>query len=121
MDDPRFRSTAWIRRAHYAELRDELGAIFNTRPRQEWLERLLAEDVPCAPVYNLEQVFADPQVQHLGMRTSLHGARGRALETVRTPLEYSATPAPQPAPPPWPRRAYRVHSGGAGLYRGQNR
>jgi formyl-CoA transferase len=99
MEDPRFR-TRLDRRAHYAELRDELGAVFSTRPRHEWLKRLLAEDVPCAPVYSLDQVFADPQVQHLGMRTTLHRSQGPPLETVRTPLEYSATPAPRPAPPP---------------------
>jgi formyl-CoA transferase len=99
MGDPRFRTRS-DRRAHYAELRDELARVFSTRPRHEWLKRLLEEDVPCAPVYNLEQVFEDPQIQHLGMRTPIHRARGSAIETVRSPLEYSATPVAPPAPPP---------------------
>jgi formyl-CoA transferase len=99
MDDPRFR-TRLDRRANYAELRDELAAVFSTRPRQQWLERLMAEDVPCAPVYNLEQVFRDPQVQHLGMRTSIHRAQEAAIDTVRAPLEFSATPVRRPAAPP---------------------
>jgi crotonobetainyl-CoA:carnitine CoA-transferase CaiB-like acyl-CoA transferase len=99
LDDPRFR-TRVARRAHYVELRDELGRVFSTRPRQEWLERLAAHDVPCAPVYDLQQVFADPQVQHLGLRTTIQRAAGPAIETVGSPLTYSATPPPSLAPPP---------------------
>lgn len=98
-DDPRFK-TRVARRAHYRELRDELATVFSTRPRQEWLERLLAHDVPCAPVYNLAEVFEDPQVKHLELRTTVERAERPPVETVRSPLEYSATPAPRPGPPP---------------------
>jgi formyl-CoA transferase len=99
LDDPRF-NTRLARRAHYAELRDELAAVFCTRPRQEWLERLLEYDVPCAPVYNLEEVFEDPQIQHLGLRAAVSRKDRPAIETLRSPLEYSGTPAPAPGPPP---------------------
>ena len=47
LEDPRFK-TRQARRAHYRELRDELAVVFRTRPRQVWLERLSAHDVPCA-------------------------------------------------------------------------
>jgi crotonobetainyl-CoA:carnitine CoA-transferase CaiB-like acyl-CoA transferase len=99
IDDPRFHSQQ-ARRAHYAELRDELGTVFRTRPREEWLERLHAQDVPCAPVYDLHEVFSDPQVQHLGLRTTIQRAEGPPIDTVRSPLDYSATPSPLPGPPP---------------------
>jgi crotonobetainyl-CoA:carnitine CoA-transferase CaiB-like acyl-CoA transferase len=99
LDDPRFR-TRQGRRAHYAELRDELADVFRTKPRQEWLDRLLAEDVPCAPVYDMQQVFQDPQVQHLGLRTSIERQAGRPIETISSPLVYSDTPSPPPGPPP---------------------
>jgi crotonobetainyl-CoA:carnitine CoA-transferase CaiB-like acyl-CoA transferase len=99
LDDPRFR-TRLARRAHYADLRDELAAVFRTRPRQEWLERLLEYDVPCAPVYDLKEVFEDPQVQHLGLRAAVPRKERPAIETLRSPLEYSSTPAPPPGPPP---------------------
>src|SRR5215472_13787066 len=99
LEDPRFK-TRQARRSHYAELRDELAAVFRTRPRHSWLERLSAYDVPCAPVYNLSEVFEDPQVQHLGLRTAVERADRATIETLRSPLEYSATPAPRPGPPP---------------------
>jgi crotonobetainyl-CoA:carnitine CoA-transferase CaiB-like acyl-CoA transferase len=99
LEDPRFR-TRVARRAHYAELRDELGRVFSTRPRDEWLARLTAHDVPCAPVYDLQQVFEDPQIQHLGLRTTIQRADGSSIDTVGSPLAYSATPTPSLSPPP---------------------
>jgi formyl-CoA transferase len=99
LDDPRFR-TRPARRAHYAELRDELARVFCTRPRHEWLERLTAHDVPCAPVYDLGEAFADPQIQHLGLRTSISRTEAPPIVTVRSPLDYSDTPVPPLAPPP---------------------
>jgi crotonobetainyl-CoA:carnitine CoA-transferase CaiB-like acyl-CoA transferase len=50
---------------NYKRLRDELAETFLTRPRSEWTARLEAADVPHAPVYNIPEVFDDPQVQHL--------------------------------------------------------
>ncbi len=99
LDDPRFR-TRQARRAHYAELRDELAQVFRTLPREEWLARLTAHDVPCAPVYDLQQVFLDPQIQHLGLRTSIPRANAPSIETVGSALGYSGTPVPPLAPPP---------------------
>ena len=99
LDDPRFR-TRPARRAHYAELRDELARVFRTRPRHEWLEKLTAHDVPCAPVYDLGEAFADPQIQHLGLRTSIPRPEAPSIATVRSPLDYSATPVPPLAAPP---------------------
>jgi crotonobetainyl-CoA:carnitine CoA-transferase CaiB-like acyl-CoA transferase len=50
---------------NYEKLRDELAKTLLTRPRSEWTTRLEAADVPHAPVYNIPEVFEDPQVQHL--------------------------------------------------------
>jgi formyl-CoA transferase len=99
LEDSRFKSRV-ARRAHYRELRDELAPVFRTRPRQAWLERLSAHDVPCAPVYNLAEAFEDPQIQHLGLRATVQRPERPPIETLRSPLEYSATPAPPPGPPP---------------------
>ena len=46
-------------------LRTELGTTFATRPRAEWAQRLEAEDVPYAPVHNVDEVIDDDQVRHL--------------------------------------------------------
>jgi formyl-CoA transferase len=58
-------STREQRIANYRALATELGKTFATRPRAEWAQRLEAQDVPYAPVLNVEDVIEDPQVKHL--------------------------------------------------------
>ena len=62
---------------HYDELETILAAVFRTQPRADWLERLRAHDVPTAPLNSLDEVFADPQVQHLGMARHPPPSRAR--------------------------------------------
>jgi crotonobetainyl-CoA:carnitine CoA-transferase CaiB-like acyl-CoA transferase len=52
--------------ANYKAVWVEMGKTFATRPRDEWAARLEAQDVPFAPVLNVEEVPEDPQVKHLG-------------------------------------------------------
>ena len=59
-----FRQLLQIRTVQ--RLRDELAKTCLTRPRSEWTRRLEAADVPHAPVYDIPEVFGDPQVKHLG-------------------------------------------------------
>jgi formyl-CoA transferase len=51
--------------ANYRALWLEMSKTFATRPRDEWAARLEAQDVPFAPVLNVEEVPEDPQVRHL--------------------------------------------------------
>ncbi|MBX6426845.1 MAG: CoA transferase [Variibacter sp.] len=65
-DDPRFASNA-ARVENRAVLVPRLEAIFRTRTTADWLERLRAADVPCAPVNNIDGAFAEPPVAERGM------------------------------------------------------
>src|SRR5262249_52505941 len=55
--------------------RDALGAVIDKcrggRSSAEWVERLNTAGVPCGPIYSIDRVFADPQVEHLGMAQSV--------------------------------------------------
>ena len=42
------------------------------KPSEYWIELLEGAGVPCGPIYSIDQVFADPQVKHLGMATKMH-------------------------------------------------
>jgi crotonobetainyl-CoA:carnitine CoA-transferase CaiB-like acyl-CoA transferase len=99
IDDERFK-TRVARRAHYHELHAELKQVFETQPRDYWLQRLEAEDTPSAPMYNMAEVFQDPQIQHMGMEISIPRLDKPPIRTVRFSVEYSDTPLPLPAPPP---------------------
>jgi formyl-CoA transferase len=89
--DPRFASRP-ARTENYDALNDILAGIFRMRGRDEWLARLRAEDVPCGPLNDLAEVFADPQVKHLGMLKELpHPKRGQ-VAVVGNAVRFSATP-----------------------------
>ncbi len=99
IDDPRFKSRA-DRRSNYDELRKVFAEFFKKNPRAHWLERLEAHDVPHTPVYNLKEVFDDPQVQHMGLKIEIERKDKPTIRTVKFPLEYSDTKAPDATPPP---------------------
>ena len=64
--DPRFANRA-ARQQNREAIQEMLTGIFAGGSREEWLERLQAQDVPCSPLSTLDEVAADPQVQHLGL------------------------------------------------------
>jgi len=99
VEDERFR-TRPDRQRNYEALRAELAAVFATRPRAEWLARLEAEDVPCAPIYDMAEVFTDPQVRHMGLELTIPRRDKPAIRTVGCPVQFSETPPPAPGPPP---------------------
>ena len=98
-EDPRFR-TRPDRQQHYHELVALLGEVFRHGSRESWLERLGAHDVPCAPLNRLDEVFADPQVQELGMKVAVeHPQQGR-VELVAPGASLAGTPLRLRLPPP---------------------
>jgi crotonobetainyl-CoA:carnitine CoA-transferase CaiB-like acyl-CoA transferase len=89
--DPRFATRAG-RTSNYDALRAELAAVFRERPRAYWLERLEAADVPCGPLYDLKDVFEDPQVKALEMIEQVpHPVLGSVTQ-VRSGIRMSDTP-----------------------------
>jgi formyl-CoA transferase len=61
-----------------------------------------AAGVPAGPVYRLDEVFADVQVEHLGMTASVdHPALGR-LDLVRNAVTLSGGSATVRSPTPEP-------------------
>ena len=98
-DDPRFDSIA-ARIEHRLELLEVLECIFAERPAQHWLEVLDAADVPVAPVNDISEALADPQVRHRGLQVSMpHPAFGE-LPTLRYPIRMSGTPVQRYEAPP---------------------
>jgi crotonobetainyl-CoA:carnitine CoA-transferase CaiB-like acyl-CoA transferase len=89
--DPRF-ATKETRGRHYDVLRGELAAIFRTDIRATWLTKLQAADVPAAPLNTLDEVFADPQVIHLGLRQDVPHKRVGTVALVRNGVRLSADP-----------------------------
>ncbi len=77
-----------------------LAERLRQRPRAEWLAALDEAKVPCGPINDLAQVFADPQVQHRGLRVPVPHPLCDTLALVASPLKLSATPVVVARPPP---------------------
>ena len=78
-----------------------IEAALRTRTTAEWTERLLKAGVPCGPIHRVDQVFADPQVKHLGVAWPMQHAELGEVALVGQPMRLSRYPRdlpPQPAP-----------------------
>jgi crotonobetainyl-CoA:carnitine CoA-transferase CaiB-like acyl-CoA transferase len=84
--------------------RDRLNAAIEAitvhRPSAEWIERLNAAGVPSGPIYRMNEVFADPQVRHIGIAAPVEHPKlgrieivGQAVTLTRTPWQLR-TPTP---------------------------
>jgi formyl-CoA transferase len=76
-----------------AALNAELAATLRTRSSSEWIERLNAAGVPCGPIYRVDEVFADPQVQHLGVAAPVQHPQLGEIRVVGNAVRLSRTPA----------------------------
>ena len=87
---------------HREELIAKLSALTSKVPRDKLLEKLESVQVPAGPINNLEQVFADPQVVHRGMKLSLksEAAKGGTIPGVRTPIVLDGAPMASEHPSP---------------------
>jgi glutaryl-CoA transferase len=97
--DPRYARNSG-RVANRETLVPRLAEIFAARTSADWLESLEAAGVPCGPINDLAQVWADPQVQHRGMRVELEHPLVGSLATVASPLRLSETPVAYRSAPP---------------------
>jgi crotonobetainyl-CoA:carnitine CoA-transferase CaiB-like acyl-CoA transferase len=99
IDDARFK-TRPDRRKNYDELNKVFAAIFREKPRAYWMEQLEANDVPHTPVYNLKEVFEDPQIKHMGLEIEIDRKSKPSIRTVKFPVEFSDTKPAHPSAPP---------------------
>ena len=94
--------------------------FFKEKPRAHWMEQLEANDVPHTPVYNMQEVFQDPQIKHMGLEIKIERKDKPTIRTVAFPNAYSDSKNPHPLPPP-SRRAQRGISQTTRLQRRTNR
>ena len=93
LTDPRF-ATADARSDNRDILQVEIDARTITDDSAAWIERLNAVGVPCGPINSIDQTFAEPQVQHLGIAEEFDGRRyvGQPIVLSRTPSSVVSHP-----------------------------
>jgi formyl-CoA transferase len=91
-EHPDYR-TGRLRSQHRQALNAAIAAITQTRDSAAWIARFNAAGVPAGPIYAIDQVFADPQVRHLGIAQAVeHKTLGR-LDLVGQAVTLSRTPS----------------------------
>lgn len=89
IDDPRFANSE-ARSTNRAELEAALDARFRTRDKAQWIEELRALGMPAGPVYNMAEMFDDPQVKAARMVETIEHPRIGPLRQLASPLGIDA-------------------------------
>lgn len=98
-DDERF-ATNPARVRHRDTLVPILAEMVKTRSKTAWIDALEAAGVPCGPINDLAEVFANEQVVARGMEVALPHPCGADVKLVRNPVRMSATPPDARTAPP---------------------
>ena len=103
-------ATALMRKPEYrtaearSKNRDALGVEIDNylvgETSAEWVDRLNKAGVPSGPIYSIDQVFADPQVQHLGIAQSVTMKDKSKMHLIGQPVGLSRTPSRLAVRPP---------------------
>ncbi|MEE4752183.1 CaiB/BaiF CoA-transferase family protein [Pseudomonas alliivorans] len=97
--DPRFLTNK-LRVANRGELIPLIRQATVFKTTAQWVDELEAAGVPCGPVNDLAQVFADPQVLARGLAIELPHTLGGRVAQVASPIRLSETPVEYRRAPP---------------------
>jgi crotonobetainyl-CoA:carnitine CoA-transferase CaiB-like acyl-CoA transferase len=92
LTDPDFQTDAG-RSIHRARLNQALAAVTAKQTSATLTDALNAAGVPCGPIYTIDQVFADPQVRHLGIAQTVPHPTLGDIEVVGQPVRLTRTPS----------------------------
>ncbi|NBA98532.1 CaiB/BaiF CoA-transferase family protein [Pseudomonas sp. R5(2019)] len=98
-DDPRF-STNKQRVANRAQLIPLIRQATVFKTTAQWVELLEQAGVPCGPINDLAQMFADPQVKARGLAIELPHPLAGSVPQVASPIRLSQTPVEYRNAPP---------------------
>jgi formyl-CoA transferase len=81
-------------------LNAEINKALAAKTTAQWMEILTKAEVPCGPIYSIDQVFDDPQVKHIGVATTVKTPKLGEIRIVNQAVTLSRTPARMASAPP---------------------
>jgi len=78
----------------------QIAAIMTLRATDDWLNELNQRGIPCGPINNIDQVFADPQVRHRALQQTLSHPTAGTVASVGNPIKLTNTPIVYDRAPP---------------------
>ena len=104
MDDEAFDHPDFASPQDRSKNRDGLNELINSHTRRapsaDWIDRLNAAGIPCGEINAIDQVFASPQVRHLGMARDVVSQERGPTRLVGQPMRLSRTDSAIKGPPP---------------------
>jgi crotonobetainyl-CoA:carnitine CoA-transferase CaiB-like acyl-CoA transferase len=98
-EDPRFKTNP-LRVKNRKECIGILAPILKMRPRDEWVQLLNDNAIPCAPINAMDEVFQNPQVLHRNMLVEVDHPKAGKIKLVGIPVKYSESKGAIRRPPP---------------------
>jgi len=99
MTDPEFEDASG-RSENRDRLNGLIGEVIATDTSTGWVDKFNDAGVPCGPINDIQQVFDDPQVQHLGLAQPLTSPALGEMRFMRQPVSLSRTPSSFAVAPP---------------------
>jgi len=98
-NDPRFINNA-ARIANRDACAAVIAPAIMKKSTAEWVTLLEPLGVPCGPINRLDEVFANPQVQHRELKVDVPHPLSGSVPQVANPIKFSRTPLSYDTPPP---------------------
>jgi crotonobetainyl-CoA:carnitine CoA-transferase CaiB-like acyl-CoA transferase len=98
-DDPEFAAVS-ARIKNRDRVLEILRGVFSSAPAAHWVTELASADVPVSYVNDMHDVFANPQIIHRELRTTVEHPTSGRLDLVRNPIRFSETPIDEYSSPP---------------------
>jgi crotonobetainyl-CoA:carnitine CoA-transferase CaiB-like acyl-CoA transferase len=95
-------ATNEARLSHRPEMVARIEAALAVAPTSEWVARLEAASIAAGPIYEFDEVLADPQVAHLGLVTEVDQPGYGRVRMLDIPFRATARPATPRRAAPWP-------------------
>ncbi len=92
IDHPDYVTNA-LRLKNRDKLNADIETVLASNTSDYWVRKLNAEGVAAGPIYKIDDMFADPQVQHLGVATDMLTPDRGTLQVIRQPVSLSRTPS----------------------------
>jgi len=94
LTDPAFATPA-TRAKNRKALNERVAAIISGNTNDYWVTLMNKVGVPCGPINTIDKVFADPQVQHLGIARPVDHPKYGPQKVVGQPIHMSSYPQPE--------------------------
>ena len=85
-------TTERSRHKHRDALNEDLSGYLLHRTSQQWIDALNDAGVPSGPIYAIDEMFADPQVEHVGMAKSVQHPELGEVKVLKNAVNLSSTP-----------------------------